>query len=83
MYCVSDGMDVQVTTMYENVQREKEALVGKVAAIETEAKAVRDQLASSQETCATTVKVHAYTKSNSCFNLMWCLLIRRMRDCSQ
>ena len=55
--------------MYENVQREKEALVGKVAAIETEAKAVRDQLASSQETYTTTVKVHALSPtavSTSC-----------------
>ena len=47
----------QVTTMYENVQREKEALVGKLAAVETEAKSVREQLASSQESCSTAVKV--------------------------
>jgi hypothetical protein len=45
----------QVTTMYENVQREKDSLVGKVAAVEAEAKSLREQLASSQESCAAAV----------------------------
>ena len=49
--------------MYEGVQREKEVLVGKVAAVETEAKVVRDQLASGQESCATAVKVCAQSLS--------------------
>lgn len=46
--------------MYENVQKEKEELVGKVVATETETKSVREQLASSQETVATTAKVYSY-----------------------
>lgn len=48
---------VQVTKMYENVQKEKDELVGKVAATETEAKSVREQLTSSQETNTAAAKV--------------------------
>jgi predicted DNA-binding protein (UPF0251 family) len=51
------GVCPQVTTMYENVQREKDSLVGKVAAVEAEAKSLREQLASSQESCAAAVGV--------------------------
>ena len=47
----------QVTTMYENVQREKDSLVGKVASVEAETKSLREELASSQESCGAAVKV--------------------------
>ena len=43
--------------MYENVQREKDSLVGKVASVEAEAKSLREELASSQESCGAAVKV--------------------------
>ena len=43
--------------MFENVQKEKEALVGKVAATETEAKSVREELATAQETSTAAIKV--------------------------
>lgn len=49
---------VQVTKMYESVQKEKEELVGKVAATETETKSVREQLTLSQETNAAAAKVY-------------------------
>lgn len=44
--------------MYENVQKEKEELVGKVTATETETKSVREQLTLSQETNAAAAKVY-------------------------
>ena len=43
--------------MFENVQKEKEALVGKMVATETDAKSVREQLVASQETASSSAKV--------------------------
>lgn len=43
--------------MFENVQREKETLVGKMAAAEADVKSVREQLNSSQESCSAATKV--------------------------
>ena len=71
--------------MYENVQKEKEALVGKMAATETEFKAIREQLASSQESSAASAKV---SKShNQLVHRTYCyngpmLLHRRVRSYS-
>ena len=66
--------------MYENVQREKEGLVGKMAAVETEGKSVREELTTSQESCAGAAKVRSiangrYTHTHSL------LCIRRVRGC--
>lgn len=47
--------------MYENVRKEKEELVGKIAAMETETRSVREQLISGQETAAAAAKVCRYS----------------------
>lgn len=43
--------------MYEDVQKEKEALVVKIAAMEVESTSLKEQLGKSQESSATAVKV--------------------------
>lgn len=55
--CDSGVAPPQVTTMYEDVQKEKEALVGKMAAVEIEVKSLREQLVSSEESCSAATKV--------------------------
>ena len=48
---------LQVTAMHKSVQKEKEGLADRVAVMETEAKSLREQLASAQETAAIAAKV--------------------------
>ena len=43
--------------MHKSVQKEKEGLADRVAVMETEAKSLREQLASAQEAAATAAKV--------------------------
>lgn len=47
--------------MYENVQKEKDTLVGRLATMEAEMKSVRDELASYQESSTAALKVSVLT----------------------
>ena len=79
--------------MYENVQKEKEVVVGKMAALEVETRSIREQLASSQERCAASAKVCMIKSLPATYCLMlvschcnvvsWGFLCRRMRSYSQ